>query len=115
MTNTASSDRPRGRRPGVATQTIFGLNAAIGRIFTEERERRGLLQREVGELAGVRGSQVSRYERGHATHTTTALVLMSRAFGLNPAVVLQRALDEIEGHHSSKVNRNGAGNDGSGR
>jgi transcriptional regulator with XRE-family HTH domain len=60
----------------------------VGRNLIEARTRRRLTQSELGELAGVHFTEISRIERGLRDPRLTTLIRLARALKLRPARLL---------------------------
>ena len=73
---------------------------ADGSRIRELRTRRGLLQRELAEMAGVTESAVRNYELGLRTPRPQHLEALARALGVAPAALadygVETARDAIE-------------------
>ncbi|OUO58563.1 hypothetical protein B5F74_10325 [Collinsella sp. An271] len=66
---------------------------ADGSRIRELRTRRGLLQRELAEMAGVTESAVRNYELGLRTPRPQHLEALARALGVDPAALVDYGLE----------------------
>ena len=66
---------------------------ADGSRIRELRTRRGLLQRELAEMAGVTESAVRNYELGLRTPRSQHLEALARALGVDPAALVDYGLE----------------------
>ena len=66
---------------------------ADGSRIRELRTRRGLLQRELAEMAGVTESAVRNYELGLRTPRPQHLEALARALGVDPAALTDYGLE----------------------
>jgi transcriptional regulator with XRE-family HTH domain len=67
--------------PDAETDEIIRV---IARRFAEARKKRGLTQKELGQLAGVAQSRIFELEQGTANITVRTLINMSRHLGVDP-------------------------------
>ena len=64
------------------------ITAAVGERLRRQREKGGLSQERLGQLAGVDRGYVSLVERGRVNPTVTTLVRLAAAVGMNPGDLL---------------------------
>jgi len=72
---------------------VADLQRALGQAFRAARERRGMTQAAVAELAGLERTYLTDLERGRRNPTITTLERLSRALGVRLADLFA----EIEG------------------
>lgn len=76
----AKDDKPQ-VTPDDETDEIIRI---IARRFAEARKKRGLTQKELGQLAGVAQSRIFELEQGTANITVRTLINMARLLEVDP-------------------------------
>ena len=71
------------------------VDPEIGRLIAHHRKRKGILQVELADAAGVCHAQVSRYERGHEYVSAARRQKIAEALGVDPVVFADPALVEV--------------------
>lgn len=73
--------------PAVDTPNLSAL-IAFGKRLRQIRERRGLSQEKLAELANLHRNYTGLLERGRANPTLLAIVALARALGVPPAKLI---------------------------
>jgi transcriptional regulator with XRE-family HTH domain len=70
------------------SEAVPDFRRRSGLVIRDARQKAGLMQAELAELAGVTGETISRIERGVVTPTVDTLVAISRAVGADEGEML---------------------------
>ena len=71
------------------------LLEAFGRVVRRDRQRRGLTQEKLAELADLHTNYVSLVERGRSAAAIDTLAALAHALGLRPSQLLRAAEREL--------------------
>ena len=71
------------------------VDPEIGRLIAHHRKRKGILQVELADAAGICHAQVGRYERGHEYVSLARRQKIAEALGVDPVVFADPALIEV--------------------
>lgn len=77
-------------------------------LLRNAREKKGLNQRELSALSGVRQSQISRIEKGAVDLRTSSLIELARALDLELTLVPQSAVSAVQSIARSNTPPSGA-------
>lgn len=72
------------------------MSSHIGKKILELRQKRGLTQDDLGDLAKIDGRQLSRYENGHVNPSKRILARLCQALDVAPEVFLGNGPEEEE-------------------
>ncbi|TBV01229.1 helix-turn-helix domain-containing protein [Phytopseudomonas dryadis] len=70
------------------------MTDSFGEKLSRRRNELGLTLRELGDIIGISGSQISRYEAGQAKPRRKVLVRLAEALGMDPADLVEKYLVE---------------------